>query len=310
VALRLAQWFQHQRAALSIRRTLGERVLLVNADRISGTELLAELGVPAAERAQGADAALSVDESLGSGLAKLFDWSLPQYWDLFEDLEASAWLPNGEPLFRHRLQPESVEGMERFIQTLQQGLRFPGLRAELDHQVRTLAEAQAQRRNLEATLERERQQLLDTRERLTQRSDVLERNLTQAESERTALEEERDRLALALDSERSRVSEMEQALSEMREQVGQAKETAAALGASKAALEAEYQSHATQAIAREQALTQENERLSAEVDHLKDALEGQSAANRELRARLSRSTETLDRARVQLCKQLARGGVE
>lgn len=234
---------------------------------------------------------------------------MPHYWDLFEDLEAAAWLPDGEPLFRRDLQPVTVEGLEQLLIQLQQGLQAPQWRSELDQSSQLAASLQQRLHESEMALERERNALAELRERLTQRVADLEERLEQRDGEQATTTAERDSLQKALAEERARALDLEHASTQMHSALEQAKQDLAEVQTAKAALETAQRTEAAAAKARSQALTEDNERLKAELHQIRDAHEGQIAANRELRSRLARSTETLDRARIQLCRQLARGGL-
>ncbi|NEX17018.1 MAG: hypothetical protein C1943_10405 [Halochromatium sp.] len=328
VGLGLARWYQQQRAALALRRTLGERMLLVNAERVTGMQLAAQLGLPKSQEHSlngqlAPQAERPFSDAMGLGLAKLFEWSLPQYWDLFEDLEASAWLPRGDPLFRRDLEPVSVAGLEALLAHLQQGLRAPQLRSSLDQSTALATSLRDRLQETETALKREQEALAELRQQLKSRVAELEEQLEQRESARAAMAAERDSLQTALADEHGRLLERERELAELHGALAQAKQEAAeaqreAIEAERkatdaqaalAAQEAAQQAENAEAAARAQALTEDKQRLQAELHEIRDAHEGQLAANRELRARLARSTETLDRARVQLCRQLARAGL-
>jgi len=326
--LGLAPWYQQQRAALALRRTLGERMLLVNAERVTGMQLAVRLGLTRSpEHSLSGQLAPQPEppfsDAMGLSLAKLFEWSLPQYWDLFEDLEASAWLPYGDPLFRRDLEPVSVAGLEALLARLQQGLQAPQLHSALDQSTALATSLRDRLQKTETALEHEQDALAELRQQLKDRVAEFEERLEQRESERAAMAAERDALQTALADEHGRLLERERELAEAHGALAQARqETAEArrqaielergateAQAARAAQEAAQQAESTAAAARAQALTEDKQRLQAELHEIKDAHEGQLAANRELRARLARSTETLDRARVQLCRQLARAGL-
>jgi len=303
----LGRWYRQQRAALAIRRILGSRMLLVNVERIQGAELARELGLTTQADAEsitgdetdsGSQLPWFRPDTMGQGLAKLFDWALPQYWDLFEDLEAAAWLPQGEPLFRQVLQPVSQEAMEQLLHLTHQGLRAPQLDASLNEQRAALASLQRLQRDTADALQREQQSQANLQSQSAARISELERALEQAEAARSSLSSERDALRTNLSEREAEAAGLQQALEQANKALDDAQHAAAESEEARAALSA-----------REQALMEEQSRLNAELSRLSDALDGQSSANRELRARLSRSTETLDRARVQLCRQLARQGV-
>ncbi len=318
VALGLVHWYRQQRAALALRRTLGNRMLLVNADRVRGEELAAHLGLTSgSDRTAGSLGAYAgasagrrpLEDPVGQGLAKLFEWSLSHYWDLFEDLEATAWLPAGEPFFRRDLQPVTVEGIEQLLLQLQQGLSAPQWGSELDQSRQVATRLQQRLRETETALEHERDAHAEMREHLTRRVAELEEQVNQREAAQAASTAECDALQTALADERARVLDLEQASAQTHGELEQVRRDLKETQAAKVALETAQQTETAAATARAQALTEDNERVKAELHELRDAHEGQIVANRELRSRLARSTETLDRARVQLCRQLARGGL-
>ncbi|MGY0797606.1 hypothetical protein ACW7G0_00850 [Lysobacter sp. A286] len=99
----LVQWMESNRAVLNMRRQLADRLTLVNVERVPQTALRGRLAGKAPREPDtitGMDigpASLSAQAPL---LGLLFERAAPQYWDVLEALEASAWLPSGEPLVR------------------------------------------------------------------------------------------------------------------------------------------------------------------------------------------------------------------
>ncbi len=90
----LARWLEQNRAVLNMRRRLGDRLLLVNADRVSPQALRARL----AKADTPTDAPAPIPQA--GVLGQLFELSAPRYWDVYEALEAVSWLSAGEPQFR------------------------------------------------------------------------------------------------------------------------------------------------------------------------------------------------------------------
>jgi hypothetical protein len=96
----LARWLEQNRGILNMRRQFSDNLLLVNTDRVRPADLRARLAGAAVTQDAIDNLPTSLEASCGSLLGQLFHWSAPQYWDVLEALEAAAWLPFGEPLFR------------------------------------------------------------------------------------------------------------------------------------------------------------------------------------------------------------------
>jgi hypothetical protein len=96
----LARWLEQNRGILNMRRQFSDNQLLVNTDRVRPADLRARLAGAAVTQDAIDNLPTSLEASCGSLLGQLFHWSAPQYWDVLEALEAAAWLPFGEPLFR------------------------------------------------------------------------------------------------------------------------------------------------------------------------------------------------------------------
>lgn len=96
----LTRWLEENRSALNMRRQLGASLLLVNADSVPAAALRARLD--GTEQAPDSSLAnvISATTTHVQLLGQLFERTAPQYWDVLEALEAAAWLPSGEPLFR------------------------------------------------------------------------------------------------------------------------------------------------------------------------------------------------------------------
>lgn len=93
----LARWLDENRAILNMRRKLCSNVLLVSPDRVSPADLRGRLeGNQTPILASHAKPETPPAQLLGP----IFEKVVPQYWDVLEALEAAAWLPSGEPLFR------------------------------------------------------------------------------------------------------------------------------------------------------------------------------------------------------------------
>ena len=161
-ALRLNSWISLQRQALRHRAKQPEPWVLVNIEAVNPDLLAEELGIWVADTE---DAALSAagsantsagNEHAGSGLAalwaKLFEWSAPQAWDVYEALEAAAWaapeLP--QPWVREQLPTPELRSLEALQKQMSDAATMQSRVAELE---RALQEAQdASRHQLEGAL--------------------------------------------------------------------------------------------------------------------------------------------------------------
>lgn len=124
----LEKWQVEQRAILKLRRHLGPRLLLVNIDQISPLLLCERIGLPSS-----ASYAFPACSEMSPAIAALFEYIAPHYWDLFELLEATAWLPEGEPLFRHSVPTPGSGSLFSLLQTAKDGLSLATCQIALVH---------------------------------------------------------------------------------------------------------------------------------------------------------------------------------
>lgn len=143
----LAEWLRDNRSVLNARHRFNGTLLLANVDRVTPFDLRDALLQRRSIRPRNTPASAEVKRP---ALGKLFDWIAPQYWDVFEMLEAAAWIPDGEPLFRGLSSP-TEEHLHALLQVLQDGHGAPHLRQELTEREQrlgehgeTLAEAKAE----------------------------------------------------------------------------------------------------------------------------------------------------------------------
>lgn len=117
----LTEWAKHNRTVLTLRARLGKRLLLANIDRIPAPMLQARL----------LDKRLPDKCELPTSppglLAQAMAWCLPQVWDIYEALEASSWIPVGEPQFRGSITMDEAE-LHVLLHKLR---RLPQLQQEL-----------------------------------------------------------------------------------------------------------------------------------------------------------------------------------
>ena len=125
----LAEWLRNNRNVLNARHRLHESLVLANIDRTSADELHGL--VLGRESNQRADTQSANSAPPRPALGKLFDWIAPQYWDVFEMLEAAAWIPRGgQPIFRELSSP-TEEHLHELLRVLQDGHGAMHLRREL-----------------------------------------------------------------------------------------------------------------------------------------------------------------------------------
>lgn len=164
----LVQWMEGNRAVLNMRRQLADRLTLVNVERVPQTALRGRLGGKAPHEPDtitGMDIGPTNRSAQAPLLGLLFERAAPQYWDVLEALEASAWLPSGEPLVRG-----DAESDESALFALLDALHdATGKRAQED------AQTKARQKQME-TLQQEKQEL-------KQEGDLLLLQLHQAQEE-------------------------------------------------------------------------------------------------------------------------------
>jgi hypothetical protein len=107
-AATLRGWIDLHLAVASVGRALGDRMLIVNADRVDpANAVLSALGLALSQPLDGiADGSRGAISSSPEPLlwARLVEWVAPEAWDVFEALEAVAWTPEGaEPVSRFML---------------------------------------------------------------------------------------------------------------------------------------------------------------------------------------------------------------
>lgn len=73
---------------LQLRRTLRQRLILVNIDRVTPQALFERLGL-----AYNDQPVQLFADPLAATLAGVFEQMAPESWTLYEALEAAAWLP-------------------------------------------------------------------------------------------------------------------------------------------------------------------------------------------------------------------------
>jgi hypothetical protein len=162
-ALRPNSWISLQRQALRHRAKQPEPWVLVNIEAVNPDLLAEELGIWVADTE---DAALSTagsantsasNEQAGSGLAalwaKLFEWSAPQAWDVYEALEAAAWAAPGlpQPWVREQLPTPELRSLEALQKQMTDAAAMQSRVAELESALRNAQDGS--RHQLECALQ-------------------------------------------------------------------------------------------------------------------------------------------------------------
>lgn len=135
----LQHWLEVHRAVLRKRRSLGRRLVLVNADRADWAALLAHLQLPCHTAALASghdDLDLRSARVITDMLSQAFESVAPEHWDVFVALEALAW----------QAEPPAEDGTEtppvaatvsedvvlHLLQLLMDGRRLGGLSQALE----------------------------------------------------------------------------------------------------------------------------------------------------------------------------------
>jgi len=161
-----AAWVAQHQPALRLQRVAGPRLYVVNAARTPVAALAEALDVSAASpTSQAAPAYLGALAALCAGLGA----TLPvvrQAWELYETLEATAWLPSGmAPEFRASLSVDE-SALASLLQVVSAGVQAPA-KAQAHQATQTALEEAQQReqalqqtaRQQEATLQTLRKEL-------------------------------------------------------------------------------------------------------------------------------------------------------
>lgn len=167
----LHRWQVQQRAVLQLRRHLRRGLLLVNADRVSPQALAGHLGLAAA----GWTSAAAPASPLSAMLAGVFEQLAPECWDLYEALEAAAWLPEGAPEFRTTRTAAPADALPALLDLLLKGKRLPAVEAKLTEQAQVLTDTRA-------SLERVEQQLAQANTRYRELNEALANSRAELQS--------------------------------------------------------------------------------------------------------------------------------
>lgn len=310
----LHRWQVQQRAVLQLRRHLRRGLLLVNADRVSPQALAGHLGL---------DAAVSTGEvaqasPLSAVLAGVFEQLAPECWDLYEALEAAAWLPEGAPEFRTTRTAAPVDALPALLDLLVKGKRLPTMEAKLTEQAQVLTDTRA-------SLEQVEQQLAQANTRHRELNEALanSRAEQQSASEENELllaqmhqvQEELEKYYLDSQSLKEQLAERDKQLAASKAQQQKLDdELAASRKAATQADEARKQLAADiQRLQRQladqnaelQSASEENELMLAQLHQVQEELENYYLANREILTAMGHYEHTLHRARRALGQMAA-----
>lgn len=134
VTTALQQWQAEQRAVLQLRRTLRQRLILVNIDRVPAQTLFERLGLAYNDEPQHLYA-----DPLAATLAGVFEQMAPECWTLYEALEAASWLPEGEPEFRSNRALPTHAGLIELLDLVHAGRQLPNAQLQLHERDRAIS---------------------------------------------------------------------------------------------------------------------------------------------------------------------------
>lgn len=316
-AAALQQWQAEQRAVLQLRRTLRQRIMLVNIDRVPVQALCERLGVTYRDQP-----IHFPDDPLAAVLGSMFEQIAPECWTLYEALEAGAWLPSGEPEFRSNRPPATSSGLFELLGLVQAGRQQPftllqlherestinSLRREVE-QTRTMQQSRHSESDKAAAQLQQTQQKLMERETESQLLREQHASLKQQLAEALA-EQQQSLQGFKTTDAGNRADENQLLLSQLQqvqEELEKRHLESKAFNEKYSKLRKELdQALATQqqsgkelagATANAQALSEENEMLLSQLHLVQEELENYYLANREMLAAMDQSNNTLHRAR-------------
>jgi len=168
----LEEWEDYQRNILKMRHNNPEMLILINRDATTAHELFASLKL----RPWGNEIQLSKKQhDLSTAFGKLFEWIAPPYWEIFEALEATARIPNGNPVFRDNLDPPSLECVLQISKYITAGRHLPELEHELAVQQQVAQDLQNKVKDLQVTV--------NAYNEIEQKNNLLVRQLHQSQEE-------------------------------------------------------------------------------------------------------------------------------
>lgn len=308
----LNQWLVQQREILRLRRHLGQQLILVNVDQVATALLCSRLNLP-----EPASVVIPPEPTaLATVMAILFEQMAPHYWDVFEALEAAAWLPEGEAQFRHNILSPTESDLFDLLHILRNGLALPAYQAEL-------TESHAN------TVNQLEQRLVDTHQKLKlvmEKGADLEHALSQSKQE--TIQSETGRLTLAKENHQL-LEQLHQTQEALEKLYLDNKAQIATLTESHAATIKQYEQKLSNAndqleqLSKKQAdqskqantlaenkfkvLSEENDLLLTQLHHAQEELESYYLANQEFQIVMGQSQKTLGRARNLVSRLMCNG---
>lgn len=317
IGAELEQWLGQQRQIIRLRRHLGQQLTLVNSDRVAAGVLCYKLNLPERPSAVAQPELTALEDVM----AILFQHIAPQYWDVFEVLEASAWLPEGEAQFRHTTLTPTEEDLHDLLRLVRNGLAWPACQAAAELRATDIS-------HLEQRLVDAGQQVQQLTEEGANLGQVLNRSkqvAIQAEAERWALKEENHllleqlhqaqealedchlrneaQLAVLAGNHAATIKQHEQQLANVRSQLEHVSVERTQVDQALNQGKLDY----TQAENKRKVLSEENDLLLKQLHHAQEELESYYLANQELQMVMGQSQKTLGRARNLVSRLICNG---
>lgn len=167
----LREWLKWQRIVLDLSHEKPAPLFLINRETTSIQELLSTLGLPHIAIEQPSS---QLQRDMSTALGKLFEWVAPYFWEVFEALEAMAWISKDIPKFRDALVSPMFTTLDQITSLFIAGQHLPIVKnelSELKHEQKETFEIIKKNLNITTSLEKENQSLA---EKLTQKDRELE----------------------------------------------------------------------------------------------------------------------------------------
>lgn len=306
----LEQWLSVHRAVLRARRTLGNKLMLVNADQVSPFAVLSELGlqIKAAENGRAQADVIPVGAFPADLLMTVFNAIAPEYGDVFEALEALSWRPDEDVVAPAYTNVPSSEALQEVVRLLTDGHAATGLHEMLVQAQQEIEVQKVETASLRAELQqRIAQQSSEAREvarlaQLVQKEQAAHRDLS------AQLQQERARAAEVQADQSAEIATLRADLQRraVPDNRGDAREAArlAQLVQSEQAARRDLASQLQQERARVTELQAEQELLMQQMQQVQEELERYFLENRHLQCAIRESQQAMDAARCVISSML------
>lgn len=306
----LEQWLSVHRAVLRARRTLGNKLMLVNADQVSPFAVLSELGLQskAAENGTAQADVIPVGAFPADLLMTVFNAIAPEYGDVFEALEALSWRPDEDVVAPAYTNVPSSEALQEVVRLLTDGHAATGLHEMLVQAQQEIEVQKVETASLRAELQqRIAQQTSEAREvarlaQLVQKEQAAHRDLS------AQLQQERARAAEVQADQSAEIATLRADLQRraVPDNRGDAREAArlAQLVQSEQAARRDLASQLQQERARVTELQAEQELLMQQMQQVQEELERYFLENRHLQCAIRESQQAMDAARCVISSML------